>query len=337
MARLGMKRRKAVRLEGTSLVNTSLMEGCSHPLVYKPAIDEVDLSAWAQGHRTEILTNLLKHGALLFRGFHIPDIAAFEEIARVICPQLLDYVERAAPRSEVGNQIFTSTAYPSDQWIPLHHEMSYSHNWPTKLFFYCQQPAEVDGFTPVADDRVVFNKIPQEVKNEFTSRKIMYVRNYGEGVDMPWREVFQTESREELEAYFQKTHTQWEWLDGNRLRTRMIRQITARHPQTGDEVWFNHAHMFHQSNMPKPVFDALSKEFAPDEFPRNVFFGDGSPMDAEVLGGIRDLYRENAVIFPWEKGDFMILDNFLTTHGRSPFKGKRSVLVAMGELYNNLA
>ncbi|MDA2921410.1 TauD/TfdA family dioxygenase, partial [Desulfobacterota bacterium AH_259_B03_O07] len=31
----------------------------------------------------------------------------------------------------------------------------------------------------------------------------------------------------------------------------------------------------------------------------------------------------------WQKGDVMVLDNYLVAHGRRPFKGPRKILVAM--------
>ena len=58
--------------------------------------------------------------------------------------------ERAAPRTEVANKVFTSTEFAADQPIPLHHEMSYSHNWPSRLYFYCEEPAAEGGTTPLA-------------------------------------------------------------------------------------------------------------------------------------------------------------------------------------------
>ncbi|MBD5633245.1 MAG: TauD/TfdA family dioxygenase, partial [Candidatus Eremiobacteraeota bacterium] len=33
---------------------------------------------------------------------------------------------------------------------------------------------------------------------------------------------------------------------------------------------------------------------------------------------------------PWQRGDALWIDNMLACHGRSPFRGERRVLVAMG-------
>ena len=215
----------------------------------------------------------------------------------------------------------------------MHHEMSYSHNWPTKLFFYCDIAPGSGGRTPITDDRELIDHIDPAIKEEFLAKKVMYVRNYGEGVDLPWQEAFQTEDRAEVEAYCAKAGATVEWKGENLMRTRTVRQVLATHPETGDTVWFNHAHMFHSSNLTPEVRSALQSEFAPDEMPRNAFFGDGTEIPDEVPQHIRQLYEDRAVRFTWEEGDVLLVDNFLSSHGREPFEGPRRILVSMAELY----
>jgi alpha-ketoglutarate-dependent taurine dioxygenase len=163
----------------------------------------------------------------------------------------------------------------------------------------------------------------------------MYVRNYGEGVDMTWQDAFQTDDRAQVEEYCRRSHTSFDWKGGDRLRTRQVRQAVATHPSVGEQVWFNHAHMFHVSNLQPAVRESLLAEFADDELPRNAFYGDGTRIEDSVLDEIRAIYRETAVTFQWREGDVLLLDNFLTSHGREPFAGTRRIVVAMAELYTN--
>jgi alpha-ketoglutarate-dependent taurine dioxygenase len=305
------------------------------PLLVEPRVAEVDLAAWTAAHLAGVEAYLLAHGAILFRGFDVPSAESFERAARAVAPVLLDYRERAAPRKEVGQGIFTSTEYPPEHEIPLHHEMSYSHNWPTKIWFYCAQPASQRGATPVAADREVFGRLPHALKEPFLRKKVMYVRNYGEGVDLPWQEAFQTSDRAAVEEYCRGARVAFEWLGRDRLRTRQVRQAVATHPRTGDTVWFNHAHMFHESNLPPAARATLLAAFAPDELPRNAFYGDGTPIEEDVLVEVRRTYDAAAVVFDWRAGDVMLLDNFLASHGRQSFAGARRILVAMAELYTN--
>jgi alpha-ketoglutarate-dependent taurine dioxygenase len=331
-------KRKVVRLSQEDLIKMDYLDIRKRfPLVIEPRVASLNLVTWAESNREFIERQLLECGAVLFRGFNVEGISQFEQFARAISGELLDYQERAAPRRELGARVYTSTEFPADQSIPLHHEMSYSHNWPTNIWFFCAQPAQQGGSTPIANDREVFNLIDQRIKDRFMEKGLMYVRNYGEGLDMSWQEAFQTNERSVVEAYCRGAHTQFEWREGNRLRTRQVRQVTVRHPKTGDTVWFNHAHMFHISNLAAEVRNALLSEFKEDEVPRNAFYRDGSPIESSILDEIRDVYRSSAVIFPWHQGDILMLDNFLASHGREPFVGPRQILVAMAELYVNKA
>ncbi|HET9711566.1 MAG TPA: TauD/TfdA family dioxygenase [Pyrinomonadaceae bacterium] len=329
-------KRRAVSLTSESLVKMShLTADSTFPLVIEPVLDQMNLVAWANSEREKLEALLLKHGAILFRNFRIASVGQFEQFARAISPDLLDYLERAAPRTEVGKNVYTSTEYPADQRIPLHHEMSYSHNWPTKIWFHCVEAAAQGGATPIAEDRKVFQRLDPKIKEIFMRKKVMYTRNYGEGVDLSWQDVFQTEDRSRVEEYCRQAKTEFEWKDHNRLKTRQIRQAVAVHPKTGEMVWFNHAHMFHISNVEPAVREALLSEFKEEDLPRNAYYGDGTKIEDSILDEIRGVYDELAVSFRWQEGDIMMLDNFLASHGREPFVGPRRILVALAELYTN--
>ncbi len=80
---------------------------------------------------------------------------------------------------------------------------------------------------------------------------------------------------------------------------------------------------------------ALRGVFREDELPRNVYFGDGSPIPDEVVEEVLAVYRRLAVEFTWQEGDVILLDNMLTAHARNPFTGERRIVVAMGEMVDD--
>jgi alpha-ketoglutarate-dependent taurine dioxygenase len=327
-------KRQVVRVSREDLVELDYFDAeARFPLVIRPRLEAMNLLSWGESNCELIHRHLLEHGAIVFRGFDVESAEQFRAIANAISGDLLDYQERAAPRVQIQKGVYTSTEFPADQPIPLHHEMSYSHNWPTQLWFYCAQPAAEGGRTPITDDRRVIRLIAPEIQEEFQAKGVMYVRNYGEGVDLSWQDAFQTTDPGVVEEYCRKAGMQVEWRDRDRLRTRAVRQVYATHPVTGDRVWFNHAHMFHQSNLPPEVRESLLEEFTADELPRNAFYGDGSPIDDALLAEIRRVYEEAAHRFFWQKGDVLLVDNFLVSHGREPFSGPRQILVAMANLY----
>jgi alpha-ketoglutarate-dependent taurine dioxygenase len=334
LKKLPTVRRKAVGLTTAELVRAeTLRAGEPLPLVIEPRVEGLEAAAWAESNREFLEGRLPQHGAILFRGWRISTVAEFERLVGAAGGGALPYRERSSPRSRVGENVYTSTDYPADQSIFPHNEHSYARTFPLKLLFCCLTPAEVGGETPVADTRRIYRRISPDVRAKFAERRWMYVRNFGEGFGLPWQTVFQTADRAVVEDYCRRSDIACEWKSGDRLTTRQVRPAAARHPLTGEAVWFNHATFFHVSTLPAGVRDGLLAAFAEEDLPNNTYYGDGTPIEPDVLEHLRDAYRGELVSFAWQRGDVLLLDNMLTAHSRAPFEGPRRVLFAMAEPY----
>jgi alpha-ketoglutarate-dependent taurine dioxygenase len=326
-------RRQAVKVSTSHLVNVELLQPEQPlPLVIQPAVEGINLVTWAASNRDAIASWLLQHGGLLFRNFNIREVFQFEQFIQTLSGTLLDYSYRSTPRSQVSGKIYTSTEYPANQSISLHNEMAYSLSWPMKIWFCCLKTAEWGGETPIVDSRKVFQRIDSKIKDKFMQKKVIYVRNYSDNLDLSWENVFQKKNKLEVEDYCRSAGIEFEWKDGGKhLRTRQICQAVATHPKTGETVWFNQAHLFHVSSLNPEVRQTLLSTIKEEDLPRNVYYGDGSPIEASVLDEIREIYQQEAVTFPWQEGDVLMLDNMLIAHGRKPFMGSRKVVVGMAE------
>ena len=328
----GLGRRKAVTVSQEGLVSEELLRPeKSTALVIRPAHGRLDLVAWAADNRGPLQTLLHAHGALLFRSFGAGSVERFEQFIAAVSTELLEYKDRSSPRERVGNNVYTSTSYPAEHSIFLHNENSYSATWPLKIFFHCVTAPQAGGETPIADCRNVYRRIDETVRKRFEEKGVMYVRNYGDGFGLPWQSVFQTTDKTEVDERCRRSGIATEWKDGSRLRTRAVRPAVARHPSTGAPVWFNHAAFFHVTTLVPSVSEALTTEFEEGELPSNTYYGDGSPIESSALEAIREAYSEEKVLFGWEAGDILMLDNLLTAHGRAPFVGPREVVVGMAE------
>jgi alpha-ketoglutarate-dependent taurine dioxygenase len=305
------------------------------PLVVRPAVQELSLASWAAAHSAFIESYLIRNGAILFRDFGLSEVTEFEELIQAVSGPLLDYSYRSTPRTVISGKIYSSTEYPAHQSIPLHNENSYSLSWPRKIWFFSVKVADQGGETPIADSRKIYNAIPAEIRDCFERKGLMYARNYGTGLDLPWQDVFQTSSRAVVENYCRTSNIEFEWIGDDQLRTRQRCQVVEQHPVTAQMVWFNQAHLFHVSRLPAEVRDWLLAAFGEDNLPRNVYFADGSPIDAAMLDEISRACESQAVVFPWQPGDVLLLDNMLTAHARNPFVGKRKVVVGMAESYES--
>lgn len=329
--RFPRRERLAVFYNAGLLVRTETLPGSDLPLVITPGEISIDLAAWAADNKEQISSYLTRHGAILFRGFGLSDAVEFERMISVVSDGSLPYQERSSPRTQVNGNIYTSTDYPPDHSIFLHNEQSYNSTFPSKIFFFCVTPAAQGGATPLADCRRVLQRIPAEIALRFMERKIQYVRNFGNGLGLSWQIAFQTADPAQVEAYCEGNDIDLEWKRDGGLRVRSIRPAVVRHPRSGEQAWFNHCTFFHISTLQAVIGETLAHHMAESELPTNTYYGDGSPIEADVLNKLREAYRAEMTRFEWKAGDLLLLDNMLTAHGRDPFTPPRKILVGMAD------
>jgi len=333
---LGLKlgRRRAVAVAGEdALVKIGpLFPDRPMPVSIQPALDGVDLIEWLAQNRDRVDGLLDRHRALLFRGFGLKSAERFEQaVALTSAGDKLAYRDRSTPRAEVAAKVYTSTEYPADQRIFLHNEGTYWLRWPMKIYFCCLIAAESGGETPIADCRRVYDRIDPAIRDRFAKKGWTLMRNYGDGFGLGWREVFQTDDKAEVEAYCRENRIELEWKPGDRLRTRQTRPAVYAHPKTGEPLWFNHAAFFHVTSLDDAMRRALTAEFQEEDLPYQTFYGDGASIEPDAVEALRDAYLREMIQFPWQAGDFMLLDNMTVAHGRSAYAGSRKVVVAMTE------
>ena len=299
-----------------------------------------DARDWAETHAAEIDSLAGRAGVVLIRGFAIDDAAAFRAFCHAIRPDLQNYTGGDSPRTGVTEQVYTSTEYPSHLEVLLHNELSYAGWSPDRVFFGCMVPPATGGETQIADGRQIYRTLPSDVRSRFEDRGVTYLQHLwdadGEpGIGKSWQETFETTDRQAAEHYLSDAGMEFEWTAYG-LRTRAYHDAILVHPVTGEKCWHNQADQWHRG------FDSVKVSFGAKDDPRfrpetsgeeslgnHVVFGDGSEIDVADLQCIRDVSRQCEVLFPWQAGDVMVIDNILAMHGRKPFTGDRRVLVAM--------
>ncbi|KJH70638.1 non-ribosomal peptide synthetase [Aliterella atlantica] len=331
---IGIKPKSVKLPEGELIKVEYLQPEQTLPLVIKPNINDLDLIDWAKNNSQLLNSKLHHHGAILFRDCAIDSAAKFEKLAQAICPELFgDYGD--LPREEIGSKVYGSTPYPADQAILFHNESSHLHCCPMKIWFFCLQPAQQGGETPIVDCRKLYQILDPQVRETLEKKQLMYVRNYIEGLDVSWQDFFHTSDKTVVENYCDRAGIEFEWLANNNLRTRKIRSAIVNHPYTGEKVFFNQIQLHHNSCLDPTVRESLLSMLGEENLPRNVYYGDGSAIEDEAIAEINRVYQQATISFPWQQGDVLMLDNMLTAHGRFPYVGPRKIVVAMGEMMNS--
>ncbi|RQU33431.1 TauD/TfdA family dioxygenase [Burkholderia cenocepacia] len=307
-----------------------------HPAVLVPSTPHESsaaaLHAWLYNEREEVNALLLRHGAVLCRGFGLVDVDAFRQCVSVFGGlSSCDYVGGNSPRTAIGNGIYTSTEYAAEAEISIHNEMSYASHWPHLLFFYCAQPAARGGQTTLVDGRDLLSKLPPELVDRFASRRLRYVRSYHSAgaLGRSWQETYGTHDRTIAEARIMAAGSEFNWNPDGDLQVWTYCDAVQVHPRTGERVWFNQAEQWHPSSLPADLRELLTIALGEDAFPHDCRYQDGSRIDEEDLRVIRQTQAQQHLLFDWNRHDLLLVDNMRVMHGRQPFEGERRVLVSM--------
>ncbi|MEU1818958.1 TauD/TfdA family dioxygenase [Streptomyces roseifaciens] len=316
---------------GTAWPDWELSEGKPATTVVPRSGTIADACTWLASVAAELRARLHEHGALYLRGLPLTGVEDFAKVRDILLPRRTPYREKATPRSDFGDDVYSSTDLPPAQAIRMHNENSYTLTFPGLLMFACLTAPEEGGATPVADVREVLRRMPAGLVARMRSAGWVLNRHYSEHISASWQSAFATEDRADVEKYCTDNLIGWEWGDDGGLRTGQLRPGIVRHPGTGDEVWFNHLAFWSSWSLDDELRETLLDEFGASGLPFETGFGDGLPFTRRELDEINAAYEAATVRRTWRAGDLMLVDNILTSHGRDPFRGDRKIVVAMGE------
>jgi alpha-ketoglutarate-dependent taurine dioxygenase len=291
-----------------------------------------DAPGWADTHRYALHTVLGAHGAVLVRGLGLRDAdvvrAVFE---RLTTGGLMTDREAFATRRDYGGGVYSSATWPPNQPMCMHHERSYTLEFPGLLLFACLGAPADGGATALADAAAVLEALPPSLTNRFEREGWLLVRNYHDEIGASVAEAFGTADRGAVERYCRANAITFEWTPDGGLRTGQRRPAVVRHPVTGRRCWFNQVAFLNEETMDPEVREFLMDVYGPDRLPFTTRFGSGDPIGGDVVALINEVYRARTVREPWQAGDLMLVDNIRTAHSREPFTGPREVLVGMAD------
>ncbi|QTD96741.1 TauD/TfdA family dioxygenase [Streptomyces cyanogenus] len=283
------------------------------------------------GERADALeAALLQHGAVLIRGLGVRDAVALGGVGERLSGTVVPEREAFARRRPLGGPVVSSLEWPPDQPMCMHHELSYGLEFPQLLTIGCFTAPARGGITGLADAQAVLAHLPEPLVTRFTEQGWSLVRAYNDLVGVSWQEALGVADRAAAEAYCRANGTDFAWQPDGGLHTTQRRSAVIRHPRTGDRVWFNQIAFLNEWTMEPAVREYLVMQFGERGLPFNTRYGDGSPIDAETVRIINDVYEASTLREPWQVGDVLLVDNVRMAHSREPYGGQREVGMVLG-------
>ncbi|MEU8977376.1 TauD/TfdA family dioxygenase [Streptomyces sp. NPDC048309] len=287
--------------------------------------------SWAAEHRDALRAVVAEHGCVLVRGLGLREAAETGAVFSALATGLMTEKEVFAPRQTYSDGVYSSTKWPPNQPMCMHHELSYTLEFPGLMMFACLTAPTDGGATAVADAPTVLDALPAELTERFEREGWLLTRSYNDEIGASVAEAFGTEDRAAVESYCHANGITFEWQTDGGLRTRQRRSAVVRHPATGRRCWFNQIAFLNEWTMAPEVREYLVDVYGADGLPFNTRFGNGDPIGEDVVQLLNNVYESHTAREPWQAGDLMLVDNVRTAHSREPFEGPREVLVALAD------
>ena len=296
---------------------------CHPPTTLDAAIE------WIAGNRVELVRKASAHGSILFRGFPLKVPEDFDRFVGAFDLPNFPYEESLSNAVRVVKtpRVFTANEAPPTVTIFLHHEMAQTPIYPGKLFFFCEQPAESGGATPLCRSDVLWNRLRAECP-EFArsceSKGLKYSNvmpsqnDPSSGMGRSWQSTLRASTPQEAEARLTSLGYTWTWLDDGCLRATTPVLPAVRTLDDGRQTFFNQL---------IAAFQGWKDER--NDPSQAITFGDGTSLDRDAVNVATRLGEDLSFDVPWQRGDVALVDNFVTLHGRRTFTGTRKVLASL--------
>ena len=290
-----------------------------------------DAPGWAAEHKDALRALVAEHGSIMVRGLGLRAAAEVSAVFRRLANGLMIEREAFATRRIYGDGVYSSATWPANQPMCMHHELSYTFEFPGLMLFACLSAPTTGGATAVADSRAVLDALPAELVTRFERDGWMLTRSYNDEIGASVAEAFGTDDRAAVESYCRANAIGFEWQPDGGLHTWQRRSAVVHHPVTGQRCWFNQIAFLNEWTIDPEVREYLVDMYGADGLPFNTRFGTGDPIGADIVQLLNQVYEDNTVREPWQAGDLMLVDNIRTAHSREAYEGPREILVGMAD------
>jgi hypothetical protein len=295
------------------------------------------------------------NGAVLFRNFGINTVDQFDKfIASSGLTPEDKYLLGSAPRIRHSKYIFSSTECSPKGFVLPHTEMSYLPIRPTYIMFQCERASPVFGETSLFNFSNLINEILSEkgpLKEFFADGECEVRRVYESNFPFQFTSLVETKT-EKIALFKSLGISDVEFSGSGDITTTCILPHTIIHPQTAKICFANSfeyisesilncfLHIFKDSGRLSEISmnDLISTMHGSDSKTqismRYNKSKSGSQISEEHLKILVSLLWKHSVLFKWEEGDVLVIDNRICGHGRMNFSGTRKINVALFDYYD---
>ncbi len=319
------------------------------------------LQKWLYKNLSFIRNHITTTGGILLKGFAIESAEDFDLIAKIVEPKLC----RTHDFDDSARMWFTENiyeAFPSsikgDPFpVDYHNEDGFMPYVPSIIMLCSMKPADFGGESIFSDCRKVFACLPKNlqrklmtknIKNSFTFPDSVFLVNtripkntkeivklakkYGAS-DVHRVGDFSTRFTFEIPAVIKCDTSEEPVLFSRAHQADFLSNIV--------DIWYSYRYRNNILSTLKSYYliakltikyikHCLRLLLISDKNRVVYSYDDGKKISIYDQIRIRNAHWKNSNIVHLEKGDIIILDNRLVTHGRLPYKGKRELLSCIG-------
>jgi alpha-ketoglutarate-dependent taurine dioxygenase len=321
-----------IQVAPTSVAGQQAWNGVTFPLVLQCQTPSATLDgsvAWVSQHRAELLKQSATHGAILFRGFPLSTPQELDAFVTAFDLPNFAYDQSLSNAVRVNKtpRVFTANEAPPSVTIFLHHEMAQTPIYPSRLFFFCEQPAETGGATPICRSDILWKRLAEkcpQFARDCETKGLKYTNvmptenDASSGMGRGWQSTLRTNTRQGAEERLKSLGYSWQWLDDGSLRATTPVLPAIRKLSNGGTAFFNQL-----------IAASQGWKDSRNDPSKAITFGDGAPLDRDAVNTATELGEELSFDIPWQKGDVALVDNYVAMHGRRNFSGTRKVLASL--------
>src|SRR5215207_3706948 len=131
----------------------------------------------------------VEHGAVLVRGLGLRDRTQVGAVFAGLTGGLMTEKEAFAPLQRHSGGMYSSTRWPANQPMCMHHELSYALEVPGLMLFACLVAPAEGGATALADAPTVLDALPAAVVTRFEREGWMLTRSYNDEIGATFAEA----------------------------------------------------------------------------------------------------------------------------------------------------